>query len=280
MRRVTEFIVMAQLVAQLCLLLAVANGHREELKPLSPCERAGDCRYRTPSRVLLLLRHDELPLMHAPISGYAVTRSVSPPPLPHLPRLPSRQQSSSILIPRWPLCCTYDSAPACCSLGGVCTPAGICACDPAFTGPTCALLNLLPAPTTPLWTSGAGSAGAATASWGGNVVFDDGDGKWHLFFAELLYHCPLKLWGTNSVVSHAVGDSAMGPFVKKEVVQPAFHHNPTIAYDLSTRTFLLISIGAGGSQVRKRQLRHHFRRLLRSTSLRHILAMYHPTHAV
>ena len=76
------------------------------------------------------------------------------------------------------------------------------------------------------------------------MVFDDGDGKWHLFFAELLYHCPLKLWGTNSVVSHAVGDSAIGPFVKNEVVQPAFHHNPTIVYDLSTRTVLLISIGA------------------------------------
>eukprot|EP01049_Picozoa_sp_SAG25_P002071 SAG25_NODE_103_length_15482_cov_9.187415_1_plen_216_part_10 len=125
-----------------------------------------------------------------------------------------------------------------CSLGGLCVR-GRCECDPAFTGPNCAALNLLPAPTAELWNRGAG-----TASWGGNIVFDaKGDGKWHLFFAELLNHCPLKDWGTNSVVSHATADSPMGPFVKKETLQPAFHHNPTVAYDRSTSTFLLFSIG-------------------------------------
>ena len=131
-----------------------------------------------------------------------------------------------------------------CSLGGLCVR-GRCECDPAFTGPNCAALNLLPAPTAELWNRGAG-----TASWGGNIVFDaKGDCKYHLFFAELLNHCPLKDWGTNSVVSHAIADSPMGPFVKKETLQPAFHHNPTVAYDSSTSTFLLFSIGNGSTSI-------------------------------
>lgn len=78
-------------------------------------------------------------------------------------------------------------------------------------------------------------------------MHDKADNKWHLFYAEFLNHCPLGSWGTNSVVSHAVSDSASGPFVKKEVVQQAFHHNPTIAYDASSDTFLLISIGNGSA---------------------------------
>merc|ERR1719265_2110493 len=37
--------------------------------------------------------------------------------------------------------CTTDED---CSLAGVCSESGICECDAAFTGPTCAELNLLP----------------------------------------------------------------------------------------------------------------------------------------
>lgn len=87
--------------------------------------------------------------------------------------------------------------------------------------------------------------GQSTASWGGNVV-QAKDGKYHLFFAEFLNHCPLSSWGTNSVVSRAVSDSPIGPFVKKEVVQPAFHHNPTVAL-APDGTYLLLSIGNGSS---------------------------------
>jgi hypothetical protein len=100
----------------------------------------------------------------------------------------------------------------------------------------------LPAKTTALW-----NYDNETSSWGGNIVFDKSDGKWHLFFAELLNDCALQHWGTNSVVSHGIGDSPDGPFVKKEIVQPAFHHNPTIAYDPSSETFLLFSIGNGST---------------------------------
>ena len=85
----------------------------------------------------------------------------------------------------------------------------------------------------------------AMTSLPGNVVYDKADGQWHLFFAEFLNHCGLGSWGTNSVVSHAVAATPAGPFTKKETVLPPFHHNPTIAYDPSTETFLLISIGNG-----------------------------------
>jgi hypothetical protein len=128
-----------------------------------------------------------------------------------------------------------------CSLGGVCTN-GSCVCDATFTGPNCVQLNLKPASKVDLW-----DRGNDTASWGGNVVYDKADGKWHLFFAEFLNHCPLGSWGTNSVVSQAIADEPQGPFMKKETVLPAFHHNPTIAYDPSTSTFLLVSIGNGSA---------------------------------
>lgn len=70
-----------------------------------------------------------------------------------------------------------------CSLGGVCV-ANKCKCDPAFTGPNCAALNLLAAPKGPVW-----NAPPRTASWGGNPVFDRSDSKYHLFFAEFVEHC-------------------------------------------------------------------------------------------
>ena len=128
-----------------------------------------------------------------------------------------------------------------CSLGGVCSN-GTCICDPTWKGETCASLNLLPAPTSKVW-----NYADNTYSWGGTSVYDKADGKWHLFFAEFLNHCGLGHWGTNSVVSHGISDAPDGPFTKKEVVLPAFHHNPTVAFDPSTETFLLISIGNGST---------------------------------
>jgi len=54
-------------------------------------------------------------------------------------------------------------------------------------------------------------------------------GRWHLFFAEFLNNCDLNSWGTNSVVAHGVSDTPSGPYRRVGVVQPAFHHNPTVA---------------------------------------------------
>ena len=119
--------------------------------------------------------------------------------------------------------------PTDCSLGGLCV-GGKCACDPAFTGPNCVALNL------GLATRGSAWNTKDTASWGGNVVWDTADSKWHLFFAEFVEHCGLGSWGTNSQVSHAVADQPAGPYTKVGAVQPPFHHNPTVAYDNSSGT--------------------------------------------
>ena len=66
-------------------------------------------------------------------------------------------------------------APTCrtrtdCSLGGECVH-GACACDPTWSGPHCAQLNLAPAPAAPLCDNG------GDQSWGGNAVFDASDRK-------------------------------------------------------------------------------------------------------
>ena len=117
-----------------------------------------------------------------------------------------------------------------CSLGGACV-GGACACDAMWSGPRCAQLNLAPAPTkVPLCDSG------GDQSWGGNTVFDAADGQWHLFYAEFLNGCPLGSWGTNSVVARATSSSPQGPYTRRETVQPAFHHNPSVAYDASTKS--------------------------------------------
>lgn len=79
------------------------------------------------------------------------------------------------------------------------------------------------------------------------ALFACGAGSWHLFYAEFLNGCGLDSWGTNSVVAHAISQSASGPFKKVDVVQPAFHHNPTIAFDPSSKNYLLFSIGDGNS---------------------------------
>ena len=146
--------------------------------------------------------------------------------------------------PTPPPCTTAED----CSLGGACH-AGKCVCDAMWTGPKCVSLNLVPAKHTGLWNGSIAGGQDLDASWGGNVVFDTADSKWHLFYAEFLNRCPLGSWGTNSVVSHAIGDLPQGPYVRKETVQGAFHHNPTVAYDAKSQTFLLLSIGAGNATV-------------------------------
>lgn len=48
-------------------------------------------------------------------------------------------------------------------------------------------------------------------------------------------------------MSHATADHPAGPYTKQGVVQGPFHHNPSVAYDNSTGTFLLFSIGNGSA---------------------------------
>ena len=70
-----------------------------------------------------------------------------------------------------------------CSLAGLCV-AGRCKCDPAFTGPNCAALNLLPAQRSAGYNPGSNGSSA----WGGNPV-PGPDGLWHFFGSEFTNGC-------------------------------------------------------------------------------------------
>ena len=98
-----------------------------------------------------------------------------------------------------------------CSLNGVCdTTTGFCKCDPAWSGPQCGVLNLLPAK---MANGYAGGNGTGTSSWGGSVIADPDDaGKYHMFVGEMTGSCGLNSWWRNECFTHAVADAPDGPY--------------------------------------------------------------------
>ena len=96
--------------------------------------------------------------------------------------------------PAVPTLCTSDDD---CSLNGVCTAGGACACHTVWRGPSCATLALGPA-APPL--AAAYGATPNVSSWGGNTVADDA-GLFHLFVAEMMLGCGLGSWSHNSRVA-------------------------------------------------------------------------------
>jgi len=127
-----------------------------------------------------------------------------------------------------------------CSLNGDCVK-GVCKCDAPWTEePTCDVLAVLPAE------AHAGYRNESAASWGGNALFEDG--KYHLFVAEMVNHCGLESWGTNSAIVRAEAASPAGPFVHREVVLAPEAHNPTVRRIPRGKGFVIFFTGAGGSQ--------------------------------
>mgnify|MGYP001295614521 CR=1 FL=1 len=110
-----------------------------------------------------------------------------------------------------------------------------------WTDPACAVLMTKPVEAV----QGYGMAPNVT-SWGGNVVFFDG--QYHLFVAEMVNHCPLSDWGRNSQISHAVAATPTGPFKFRDVAVPVWSHNPQVvltADDDGRALFALFHIGDG-----------------------------------
>jgi len=87
----------------------------------------------------------------------------------------------------------------------------------------------------------------SSSSWGGSVVFSEEDHLFHMFFSEILEHCPMADWQTNSACFHAVGSSAVGPFVNKTMVIGAWCHNAIIrqTQDAHGVLYMLWHIGDG-----------------------------------
>merc|ERR1740117_191221 len=70
--------------------------------------------------------------------------------------------------------------------------------------------------------------GLQVSSWGGSVLRHD-DGSWHMWAAEMAGGTGIKSWITNSQVVHAVADSPLGPWTRRDTVFPVFAHEPTVA---------------------------------------------------
>ena len=120
------------------------------------------------------------------------------------------------------------STPYNCSLNGACV-GGACHCDQGWTGRYCSQLDLLPVVNGSglQQLRGPGSAGRKTSTWGGTVLYDNETGTWHMWAAEMLHHCGIHRWVTNSVVSHATSTSPDGTYTRQDQPFPLFTHEPT-----------------------------------------------------
>ena len=72
--------------------------------------------------------------------------------------------------------------------------------------------------------------GMPTSSWGAGIA-KGVDSKYHMYVDELTHHCGINSWFTNSIVTHAVSDTPLGPYTRTGPRQlfPPFSTNPTIA---------------------------------------------------
>jgi hypothetical protein len=119
-----------------------------------------------------------------------------------------------------------------CSFNGECN-GGVCDCIPQFKGERCDVFNFLPVNTV----RGSGlrsvnvSTGEQVSSWGGSVLLGE-DGSFHMWAAEMTYSTGIKSWRSNSRIVHAVAhpnSSKPFEFLRKDVAQPVFAHEPTVA---------------------------------------------------
>ena len=131
-----------------------------------------------------------------------------------------------------------------CSLGGTCAAAK-CACDPWFTGPSCALLNLQPADSL----ASQGLQAPSYFSWGGHPLQAE-DGTYHLFASFMCDHATLGSWTSKSSVAHATAARPEGPFtlapgLDQQLVVPPWSHGAYIVQDPPTKQYLLWHLGDG-----------------------------------
>lgn len=98
-----------------------------------------------------------------------------------------------------------------CSLGGLCVSSR-CVCDAWFTGPSCALLNLVAQDGPRHGTCG--DAFASYYSWGGRMLPPTpGDsGLHHAYISFMCQHKTLGSWTTASASAHFVSDTLAGEY--------------------------------------------------------------------
>eukprot|EP01060_Flectonema_neradi_P014031 TRINITY_DN2074_c0_g1_i3.p1 TRINITY_DN2074_c0_g1~~TRINITY_DN2074_c0_g1_i3.p1 ORF type:complete len:495 (+),score=81.02 TRINITY_DN2074_c0_g1_i3:95-1486(+) len=120
-----------------------------------------------------------------------------------------------------------------CSRNGNCVN-GFCSCFPQWTGAHCSVLNLIETGTD------LGLEQTDISTWGGSVLYDETDGLYHMWAAEMVNSCGIRVWETNSQVRHATSpDPLTVPFTPKEVVFGVFATEPTAVRDPKTGQFAL-----------------------------------------
>ena len=125
-----------------------------------------------------------------------------------------------------------------CSLGGVCT-ASACACDVWFTGPTCALLNLVPGE------ANDGLQMPTYHSWGGRTLGADAEGTYHGYFSFICDHALLVEYNNKSAMVHATAKRSQGPYTVVDLVEQPFSHNTYVIQDPLTKELLIFHLGNG-----------------------------------
>ena len=132
-------------------------------------------------------------------------------------------------------CTTADD----CSQNGRCVQ-GMCICDAQWQGSHCGVLNLAPASSESL-----GLKRDELSSWGGSVLYDETDGLYHMWAAEMVHSCGIRVWLTNSQLRHATSpDPLTVPFTPKEVPFGIWATEPTAARDPTTGEWGLFFTGS------------------------------------
>ncbi|EDM26788.1 hypothetical protein LNTAR_19115 [Lentisphaera araneosa HTCC2155] len=120
---------------------------------------------------------------------------------------------------------------------------------------------------------------ANACNWGSSIIKGE-DGKYHIFYAQMLDEFSFSSWLTDGVISHAVSDSPAGPYKHKEVVLKGrglghwdayTAHNPRIKFYDGKYYLYYISTNTGDrvlskdqmNQARHGKLGDEFRNLVR-----------------
>ena len=113
-----------------------------------------------------------------------------------------------------------------CELSGVCV-GGTCVCDPGWTGPACALLDLVPNP--PRVVHAFRDTNHSWDSWGSSPPIQTRDGVFHLYATRDLNGCPVVPDYTfNEQLVHATSTTLLGPYTFRNVALQQVIINPHV----------------------------------------------------
>ncbi len=123
-----------------------------------------------------------------------------------------------------------------CSHNGQCR-LGKCECDVGWKGHACEILDVKPVNIKKMGFKSK-YQGYNRTSWGGAVI--QHSQEWHMWASEIQSGCGMDAWCQNSQIVHAVSRiSAGGPYLREEVVFPAFSHEPSIAIDPMSNSIVM-----------------------------------------